>query len=100
MMNSKYITLKVANMRKEQQFIVYPNGTSREYIILQSDKRIARLNKTTGELQITKKNYNYPMFAMLAIDNVTVQLDNAKIEEIKREYNAMSNGQNGIVQVL
>jgi hypothetical protein len=99
-MKNKDITLKVANMRKPQEFTVYPNGTSEKYIMLQSDKRCAMLDKETNKFIITTKNYNYPMFAMLQHDRVLVELSSEQIEEIKRSYNALSNGSNGIVRIV
>lgn len=94
------VTLKVANMRKEQEFTVYPNGTSQTHILLQSDKRVARLNKETGEFEITKNNYNYPIFGMLQVDSVKVEISEELKQEIKRAYHALSNGKDGVVRIL
>lgn len=99
-MNIQSIELKVANMRKPQRFVIYPNGTSDKYIILQSDKRMAALNKHSNDFYITSKSYNYPTFAHLQMDRVKAELTSARIEEIRRKYSAMSNGSNGMIRIL
>ncbi len=49
------IVLKLANMRGEQDFTIYPYKGG-DTITIQSDKRFARLNLRTGEGVINKKN--------------------------------------------
>lgn len=44
---SKHITTKFGNMRKEQEFIVYPYDGG-DCVLIQSDKRIANVNLKTG----------------------------------------------------
>lgn len=99
-MNFQNVTLKVGNMRKEQEFTIYPNGTSPDYILIQSDKRMAILMKESGKFFITKKNYNYPTSVHLQIDRMEVELSNEDKEAIRRGYNAMSNGKNGIIKLF
>jgi hypothetical protein len=56
--NMKTITLKVGNMNKAQVFVVYPDSTIPEnnaHFKLQSDKRMAFVNRQTGKGIITKK---------------------------------------------
>lgn len=51
-------TLKVANMKKPQEFTLYPyNGG--DDIQLQSDKRFIQANLRTGEAYINKFSQNY-----------------------------------------
>jgi len=57
-MKTKSYKLKLANMRTEQEFVLYPyNGG--DYISIQSDKRFAQLNLRTGRGIIDGKNRNY-----------------------------------------
>lgn len=49
------IVLKVGNMRNEQIFTIYPYSGG-DTILLQSDKRIIRLNLKTGKGIINPKN--------------------------------------------
>jgi hypothetical protein len=64
---------KCANMLKEQSFTLYPyDGT--DFIILQSDKRICRVNLKTGQGVINAKNCNYPGFIMMQINPLKMQL--------------------------
>jgi hypothetical protein len=51
-------TFKAANMKKEQEFTLYPY-TGGDYIYLQSDKRFSRVNLRTGAGIINAKNRNY-----------------------------------------
>lgn len=66
-------TFKVANMRKEADFVLYPYNGGDE-IILQSDHRIARVNLRTGEGVINAKNKNYSCFADLIFNTLTFTL--------------------------
>lgn len=92
-MNTKQVTFKVANMRKEQEFILYPYSGD-DTIYLQSDKRFARVNLRTGEGIIDSKNHNYPNSVTLAISNLPFQLP----EDIKTDlqgYLWHNNGKDG-----
>jgi len=100
MLKVKDITLKVGNMRKPQDFTVYPNGTSEKYIVIQSEKRIAILNKENNRFFINSKNHNYPMFTTLQYDRMEIELTSEQIEEIKRTYASMSNGSNGVISLF
>lgn len=52
-----HIVLKSEGMRKPQSFIIYPyDGT--DFILLQSDTRIMRLNLRTGEAVLSKSHPN------------------------------------------
>lgn len=66
-------TMQVANMRKAQDFTLYPY-TGGDEILLQSDKRFARVNLRTGEGIIDSKNHNYPNSITLAMSGVKFQL--------------------------
>ena len=54
----KSISLKVANMRKPDEFTLYPYGGGDE-VQLQSDKRFIILNLKTGKAKINKNGVNY-----------------------------------------
>jgi hypothetical protein len=78
------IDLKVANMRQEQNFTIYPYKGGDE-IQIQSRKRIARINLKTGKGVINTKNeqggaygYHIQMQAVL-----TFQLDQESITSLQ-----------------
>jgi len=52
------ITLKVANMKKEASFVLYPYSGG-DTIYLQSDKRWIEANIRTGAAKIIKKGVDY-----------------------------------------
>jgi ribosomal protein L25 (general stress protein Ctc) len=95
-MNFQTIELKVANMRKAQQFVIYPNGTSKDAIVLQSDKSIATLNTQTGVFKINTKGKRF----VDMINSEVVELDGATKETIKRMYSAKQNGSNGQITLI
>jgi hypothetical protein len=52
-MQFKSLNLKVANMRAEQEFTLYPYAGG-EIVHLQSDKRWVELNLKSGEGKVSK----------------------------------------------
>ena len=92
-MNTKHVTLKVANMRKEQSFILYPYSGG-DLIFLQSDKRWITANLRTGEGKINDRNKNYPNRYDLIFNALDIKLP----DEIKTELQAYlwhNNGEDG-----
>lgn len=43
------ITCKLGNMKKPQQFVLYPTSAEDTAVTIQSDKRIARIDLDTGK---------------------------------------------------
>ena len=77
----KDYTMKVANMRKAQDFTLYPYSGG-DMIFLQSDSRWIEANLRTGEGKILASNQNYPnRLSMLAKGHIKFTLP----EDIKRE---------------
>ena len=72
-MNAKNVILKVANMKKEQSFILYPY-TGGDVIFLQSDKRFARVNLRTGKGFINGSNKNYANSITLQMNPLPMEL--------------------------
>ncbi len=54
------ITLKFGNMRKAQDFTIYPFKEGDKEIIVQSDKAIAQINPTDGEMTYNTKGCYFP----------------------------------------
>lgn len=76
----KDYTFKVANMKKAQEFTLYPYSGG-DFIYLQSDKRFSRFNLRTGEGIINATNRNYANSIHLQIEPVKCYLpDNIKTE--------------------
>lgn len=55
----KNIKLKIGNMRKEEDFILYPYDGG-DNIMIQSDKRFCIINLKTGLGKMNKTGCNYP----------------------------------------
>lgn len=56
--NIKHLTLKLGNMRKAQDFIVYPFSEGWTSLILQSDKRIMRVYRDANMIMLSKQCQN------------------------------------------
>lgn len=84
----KNIMLKLGNMRRAAEFIVYPNrsqGEPEDYLLVQSDKRIARINLTTGTGLLSSGKGGHPGFVMLskALGAMDIQVDAVTLETLK-----------------
>ncbi len=94
-MKAKYYTLKVANMKKEQSFILYPYDGG-DYIYLQSPKRFARVNLRSGIGLIDGKNRNYSNSVTLAMCPLPFKLS----EEMKTEIQGYLWNNSGVQEVV
>ncbi len=63
------IRLKFGNMRKEQDFTIYPFKSTDTHILIQSDKAIARINPTTGEMTYNTKGCYFVHLSMPSAQN-------------------------------
>jgi hypothetical protein len=45
----KVITGKMGNMKKEVEWVLYPRNADSTFVIIQSDKRIAKVELVTGK---------------------------------------------------
>jgi len=86
----KNYKFKVANMKKEQDFTLYPYSGG-DFIYLQSDKRFARVNLRSGEGFINGTNKNYANSISLQINPVKFQLP----EDIKISIQSFLWGNDG-----
>jgi hypothetical protein len=55
----KHVTAKLGNMRKPQDFVVYP-GKDGEDLVVQSDKSIGKFNRETGKGVLNTKGCYFP----------------------------------------
>lgn len=78
----KQFTFQVANMRKEQEFTIYPYDGG-DYCYLQSDKRFARLNLRSGIGIINGKNENYANSIKMQMNPVPFTMPENVLTEIK-----------------
>lgn len=89
-MAAKRFFMKVANMRKEQDFILYPyNGDDK--ICIQSDGRFAIVSLSTGRGIIDSKNHNYPNSITLTRSNISFEMPENILNDIK-EYLKINSG--------
>ena len=79
----KNYTFKVANMKKEQGFTLYPYSGG-DTIFLQSDKRFSQFNLKTGIGYINANNRNYANSIHLQMEPIKCELP----ENIKTEIQA------------
>ena len=92
-------TFKTANMKKEQDFTLYPYDGG-DYIYLQSDKRFSRFNLRTGEGIINATNRNYANSIYLQMEPLKATLpEDIKIAiQAKLWHNAGKEGNiNGVL---
>lgn len=80
---AKHYTFKVANMRKEQRFILYPYSGG-DTIFLQSDKRMMQVSLKTGKGVINRTNKNYANTISIAQDPVKMELSNDVLLSIQK----------------
>jgi len=61
---------KFAGMKKEQEFDVYPidKNSNEKIIVIQSDKRIGRINLENGKVYLSKPHSGGAYFLHLSID--------------------------------
>jgi len=78
----KHFIFKVANMRSEQRFIIYPYAGGDE-CTLQSDKRFCRLNLRTGKGIINAKNQNHANSISLAMHPIEFVMPDKVLTQIK-----------------
>lgn len=69
------INAKFANMRKEEEFTVYPKGDTDTQIQLQSDHRCAIIDIATGKGVVSKYVAAYPRFVHCQFDAFPIQVD-------------------------
>jgi hypothetical protein len=69
----KTIKAKLGNMRKEKEFVVYPQGNNQNQITIQADNRICSFDKTTGQgLLSTKGSYFCHLLKQMGAIEVSV----------------------------
>ena len=56
----KHVTAKLGNMRKSQDFIVYPHQEGSDKIVVQSDKSIGMIDPKTGTGILNTKGCYFP----------------------------------------
>ena len=81
-MQFKTFNLKVANMRAEQEFTLYPPYAGGEIVHLQSDKRWIELNLNSGEGKVSKQNGHQTSWHIRFHGFNSFQMETMKLEEI------------------
>lgn len=78
--------MKLENMRKEQDFIVYPISKGDTQIMIQSDTRIGRIDMASGNGKMSQSHPNGAYGVHLQMDNlVPFQLEPNQLSELKAE---------------
>jgi hypothetical protein len=90
---------KFEGMRKEQSFIIYPCAITDNTVLLQSDKRIIRIELSTGKAILSKGGRPYGVDLHPARGAVLIELDSQTILKIKKMRDAMA-GVNPNKQVI
>jgi len=93
--------LKLSNMRKFQDFIVYPISKGDDNIMIQSSTRIGRIYMETGIGKMSQSHSNGAYGVHLAMDKlIPFQLSSEQLEELKVKLRATAGdkvGSRGIV---
>jgi hypothetical protein len=91
------IDLKLGNMRKSQEFTLYPSQEGQN-VYLQSDKRCLVVNTESGTGKLLKSNKDYPTFAMLSgsENSIIVNLDPSTCKELADHYLTHQAGTNEV----
>lgn len=90
------VALKEANMRKAQEFTIYPSVSKFGEVWLQSDKRFVVINIKTGKGLITHQNKEYPTRMHLQICALEFTPDQELVNELIRHYEAHKLGTNKV----
>lgn len=78
----KEITLKLGNMRKPADFVVYPKAENDTHLILQSDKRIAKVEIATGKGILSSGKGGHPGFiALMLPGTMPIELSKEQLAE-------------------
>ena len=78
--------MKLPNMRKAQDFIVYPVQEKTDYIMIQSDTRFGKIEMTTGRGLMSQSHANGAYAVHLHIDKlVKFELTESQLEKLKEE---------------
>jgi hypothetical protein len=78
--------MKLPNMRKEQDFIVYPASEKTDYITIQSGTRFGKIEMTTGRGLMSQSHANGAYAVHMHIDKlVKFQLTDSQLEKLKEE---------------
>ena len=82
------LSLKLGNMRRPQDFVVYPNrsqGAPETDLLIQSDKRIARIDLATGEGMLSSGKGGHPGFHTLSpvLGAMPIKVDAETLETLK-----------------
>ena len=63
----KTVSAKLANMRKEQEFVVYPFKLGEHFVTVQSDKSIGQFDIETGKGVLNTKGSYFPHLSFGAL---------------------------------
>lgn len=78
--------MKLSNMRKTQDFIVYPVQEKTDYITIQSDSRFGKIEMTTGRGLMSQSHPNGAYGYHFQMDNkVKFQLSDEQLADLKME---------------
>ncbi len=79
-----HLTLKLGNMRRPAEFIVYPFAEGQTELTIQSDKRIAKVDLTTGKGMLSSGR-GHPGFHALSrfLGAIDITVDAATLESLK-----------------
>jgi len=78
------LVLKLGNMRKAADFIVYPFKEGQTSLLIQSDKRIAQIELGTGE-GVLSNGKGHPGFASLNpwLGAMKIKVDTATLDQLQ-----------------
>jgi len=70
--------LKLGNMRQAQDFLIYPKSDTQDYWLLQSDKRILKIDNE-GNVKLSKKGNTFAHLTEFTLNENILNLVDTKL---------------------
>lgn len=83
------ITLKLGNMRKAQEFTLYPLTATDKKVCIQSSQRWAEIDIETGSGAINRIGKQYANSWLMRYDPLAIQLTPEQVAELKAAVQKM-----------
>ena len=89
------IDLQLGNMRKDENFVFYPKDeSSQDFVIIQSDRRIAKIDLRNGQAILSKGRTGGAFFVHLmpALGATEIILKDDQLKAVKEKVNSLQTG--------
>jgi hypothetical protein len=83
------ITIQLGNMKKPQDFTLYPVTHGAKTVSIQSHQRWATIDLETGKGRINKRGHQYANSWSMIHNPLDIQLTEQQLEELKKAVKTM-----------